>query len=138
MTGSASDAGNFWVASVVVYVHDDAEQPVAEVLVSGAWSETGIGTGTLTQSCTTGAGGYCQVMTNHIPDNRASTTYTVSALQLNGTSYDANANHNPNGCETAGCDSLTVNQSGAFNRLPGHSDRLGWISWFERFVVRAR
>ncbi len=109
MTGnSANRPNNFWVASVDVWIHDQSEAPIANVLVQGSWSNPGIGGGTLTESCTTNAAGTCSLQTDKIRDRDDRTTYSISGLIISGYPYWVSANHNPSGCETATCNSITI------------------------------
>ena len=82
---------NRWDASVTVTVHDINEAPVSGVTVTGAWSVGG------ESSCTTNASGQCSLAKNNIKGNITSTTLTVSSLTLAGNTYNAGANHDPDG-----------------------------------------
>jgi hypothetical protein len=69
-------------------VHDGAHSPSLGALVT--LDVSGVGT----RSCTTTAGGSCEV-TVVVSDSVPSLTFTVTGLQKNGFSYDAGANHDP-------------------------------------------
>ncbi len=110
MDGTAEDDANSWVAYVDILVHDEYHAPIANVFVDGNWTEIGYGGSSLIESCTTDATGHCTVVTDKIRDAVSSTTYIVSSLTLSGSVYDSAANHDPDGCELASCDAMTVNQ----------------------------
>jgi hypothetical protein len=110
MTGSTSDSGSHWVAHMSIIVHNQNHNPVANVLVTGMWSESG--TGNPNGSCTTGPTGTCTIDTSPISDSVTSTTFTLknNGLRLSGYTYNASANHGVSACPGAGCDSITISQ----------------------------
>lgn len=92
MTAAASQGtGNKWEASVTVVVHDAAENPISDVLVSGTWgggaSESG--------ACTTDSAGTCTVTLNNIRGNIGSVDFTVDDLILAFYTYSPADNHDP-------------------------------------------
>lgn len=83
--------GNKWNATVTVNVHNAGEAVVDGITVNGSWSEGANGSG----SCTTLAGGTCQITKNNIRGNIDSVKFTVG--NLNGANYDQLTNHDPDG-----------------------------------------
>jgi hypothetical protein len=84
---------NRWDATVTITVHDAGENPVANATVEGSWSGGASGGG----SCTTDASGQCSIVKGNIKGNEPSATFTVSNVTLAGSTYDASANHDPDG-----------------------------------------
>ncbi len=89
----SSDNGRRWNAIVTVTVHDAAEVPVSGATVDGSWSDGTNGSG----SCVTDGSGTCAITRNNVRDSSASATFTVDDVTLTGVSYDAGANHDPDG-----------------------------------------
>jgi len=112
MDGIASPLtkNNKWGATVQILIHDMNHNPVANATVSGNWSEAGIGSGGTGDSCVTNASGLCSVSTRDILENITSTTFTIGSSGVSHAtlSYLRSDNHDPNGCETGTCDSITV------------------------------
>jgi serine protease AprX len=79
-----------WRAKATIDVHDAAHAPIAGVVVTGVW------TGKTTVQCTTNSNGRCSV-TKRFARKKASVTFTVTKLQLSGYTFDAGANHDPDG-----------------------------------------
>jgi hypothetical protein len=71
---------------------DGASSPLANVQVSGNWSNGANGAG----SCTTGASGSCQLVKQNLKGNVASVDYTVTDLVADGYNYEPAANEVPN------------------------------------------
>jgi serine protease AprX len=90
---------NRWTATVTITVHDQTHGPRAGVTVSGTWGGKGAGV-----SCITDAVGRCSLSRQH--GKNISVTFSVTGLSLTGSSYDAGANHDPDG-DTTGT-SVTV------------------------------
>lgn len=90
LDGSAAPSGKNWVATVAVTVHDGSEAVLAGVTVTGTWG------GRSSTTCTTGSGGSCSV-SKRFAGKTASATFTVTGLSLSGSTYEAAANHDPDG-----------------------------------------
>ena len=98
----ATASGNKrWTATVTVTVHDSLYAEVAGVTVSGTWSDGSIG------SCVTDDFGQCS--TARIT-KELSLTFTVDSLSNGEDTYDAGANHDPDG-DSDGT-SITINKDG--------------------------
>lgn len=76
---------------VQIWVHDASHNPVAGATVSLAW-----GGASGQPSCVTDASGSCTVHTNNL-SSPASLTLTVTGVSASGATYDAAANHDPDG-----------------------------------------
>lgn len=83
-----------WESWITIAVHDATETFLPGVLVTGRWNS-----GTSTVSCTTNTNGMCTIA-KIWPTSRASATFTVVSLRLSGMTYDATANHDPDGDST--------------------------------------
>ena len=92
LDGSASGRSNRWTASVTVLVRDSNEAPVAGIGVAGTWGGVTNGGG----SCTTGADGTCSVSKSNIRST-GTATFSVTALSGSSVTYNAGANHDPDG-----------------------------------------
>lgn len=75
---------------ITALVHTNGEAPLSGALVS--FSTSGFGN----VSCTTGANGRCAV-TISVPAGTPSVTFTVTNVSKSGFTYDAGANHDPDG-----------------------------------------
>jgi hypothetical protein len=73
---SVSDAQG-WYASVVASVHGSAHEPVANVTVSGSWSDGTKGAG----SCVTNVNGVCEILSKRMSTVYAYATFTVTGLK---------------------------------------------------------
>jgi serine protease AprX len=93
LDGTSASSKNIWNAIVTILVHDAFENPVANASVSGGWSNGASGTA----SCTTNASGTCQVTGSGLSSKTASVTFSVSNVSRSGLTYDATANHDPDG-----------------------------------------
>lgn len=102
-SGAAAER-NRWEATVTITVHDAGEDPVQNETVEGAWSDGATGGA----PCTTDASGQCSVTKGNIKGNSASVTFTVNNVSLAGSTYDAGANHDPDG--DSNCTAITVAQ----------------------------
>jgi hypothetical protein len=92
-SSSVAAPRNRWEAVVTITVHDAAENPVENATVEGAWSDGASGGA----SCVTDASGQCSVTKGNIKGNVSSVTFTVGNITLAGSTYDAGANHDPDG-----------------------------------------
>ncbi len=90
---SASAPKGKWDATVEIAVHDDAHAPVSGATVSGSWSAGASGSA----NCTTNASGICSVQKTGNKNNVSSVTFTVNNVTKAGLSYNAGANHDPDG-----------------------------------------
>jgi PKD repeat protein len=86
-----TNQGGTWTATVTITVHDSNHSPVANATVSASWSSGG------TASCTTSGSGQCAVSKSGIPKKTGSVTFTVVNVTGPGLTYDAAANHDPDG-----------------------------------------
>ncbi len=93
LDGTTTSSKSKWNASVTILVHNVNENPVANATVSGAWSNGTTGTA----SCITNASGICQITKNGLNTKTTSVTFTVSNVSLSGFTYNAAANHDPDG-----------------------------------------
>lgn len=82
-----------WRATVVLTVHDATDAPRGGVTVRGTWD------GGSTVSCVTNSAGTCSV-TKLFSNSKTRTTFAVTRLSLSGYTYDAGANHDPDGDST--------------------------------------
>lgn len=90
---AASQPNNRWGATVTITVHTAGEGPVSGATVNGSWSNGATGSA----SCVTNASGQCSVVKNSLRTSTASVTFTVSSVTLAGNTYNAGANHDPDG-----------------------------------------
>ena len=116
-TRNVPATGTTWSASATITVHDANHALLANAQVSGAWTSAS-GTGNNGSGgnggCTTNASGVCTVTRTAIANTRTGVTFTVSNLQLNGRTYQANLNHDPNtGVQASNGTAITVNRTGA-------------------------
>jgi thermitase len=84
---------DLWRAIVVIAVHNSNETGVAKATVTGTWSGGYTGTG----SCTTTNAGTCSIFSAKISLSASSLTFTVTGVTHASLSYDASANHDPDG-----------------------------------------
>lgn len=85
-------SGNRWQAMVTITVHDAGEGPVAGATVDGSWNFGPGGSG----SCVTNGAGQCTVMQT-LRGNIGNVTFTVNNVTSTGDTYNAGANHDPDG-----------------------------------------
>lgn len=78
-----------WSAKVRVYVHNANHAPLAHVKVKAQWNNG------KTQTCTTGALGYCELTVVGIPLRVKVRTLTITNLTSSGRVYVVTANHDP-------------------------------------------
>jgi PKD repeat protein len=86
LTSSATSTRNSWTATVTIVVHG-ADNPLADVTVTGSWSTGSGGT-----SCTTDAFGACSIKSSNLNKKTTSVTFTVNGLTKPGWFYDSNQN----------------------------------------------
>lgn len=89
----SANRGGKWNATVTITIHDAAESPVANAIVSGAWSNGANGSG----SCNTDGNGQCGLVRSNINRNTSSVTFTVTDVTGGGLAYESNDNHDPDG-----------------------------------------
>jgi hypothetical protein len=89
---------NKWNATVTVTVHNEADDPINGITVSGTWSGGTSGGG----SCTTDNAGQCSITKNNLRSNVSSVMFSVDNLtDSSGTfNYNSNNNHDPDGDST--------------------------------------
>ncbi len=90
---SATIKRNIWAATVTITVHDENHNLLANASVTGTWTGGASGTGT----CTTNSLGKCAVSTGNISNKKPSTTFSVNNITAAGRTYQAAANHDPDG-----------------------------------------
>ena len=78
---------------VTITVHDADHNAVADTLVTGTWSDGD----SVSASCITDASGQCSVSSGNIHKRIGSMTFTVEDLSQGSLTYDATANHDPDG-----------------------------------------
>ena len=93
LDGTSSSQGNRWTATVTITVHDANHNPLANVNVTGKWSNGATGTG----SCTTGSNGQCSISKADIGGGKNRVTFTINNLNRNGYTYTSASNHDPDG-----------------------------------------
>lgn len=93
LDGTSTNQGSTWTAIVTVTVHDGSHNPVADASVTGSWGAP-VSTGA---SCTTDPNGQCTVSAGGIHKRNASVTFSVADVTHGTLTYDAAANHDPDG-----------------------------------------
>jgi hypothetical protein len=93
LDGESVNNGSTWTARVTITVHDPAHAPLAGALVDGVWGGGASGAA----SGVTGADGTCVVQVAGIPKRTGSVSLTVNNVSYTGLTYDAIANHDPDG-----------------------------------------
>ena len=91
LDGATQRLPHAWNGFVTVTVHDSTHNPIANAMVTGAWSSGP------TAVCSTGATGRCSVSRSGISNKTASVTFTVSAVTHAVSIYNPAANHDPDG-----------------------------------------
>ena len=94
LDGGQSSQGSTWTATVTVTAHDGSH--VAEDGSTVSFSYTGRDLSG-TDACTTGTGGSCTITVSGIRKRTGSVTFEVTDLSDADGSYDATANHDPDG-----------------------------------------
>ena len=85
---------NRWWGTVTIVIHDTNHQPLANAIVSGAWSESGAGAQV---ECTTSVDGSCTVTSGNLRKKVGETTFTVNDVSFSGETYASGDNHDPDG-----------------------------------------
>ncbi len=93
LDGSATRGSSHWAATVVITVHDAAHNDRAGVTVSGSWGAGASGTA----ACTTGTNGACSVRKGSLSSSTNSVQFSITSVTASGATYDAAANHDPDG-----------------------------------------
>jgi thermitase len=96
LDGTAGGNKSSWSATVTVAVHGSNHGATSGAVVTGTWSGAANGTG----SCTTGAGGTCQLSVNSLRKRDASATFTVTGITASGATYASGQNHDVDGSST--------------------------------------
>jgi hypothetical protein len=88
--------GKTWSATVEITVHDASHYPINGATVTGVWDPAGFAS----DECTTGnlgGNGTCIVLYPSIPRKQGAVTFTVTGVTMPEKTYDAAANHDPDG-----------------------------------------
>ena len=93
LDGSSTKQGTRWTATVTIAVHDANHNPLANVTVTGNWSNGATGSA----SCTTGSNGQCSVSKASIGGGKSRVTFTVNNLTRSSYTYASASNHDPDG-----------------------------------------
>ena len=91
--GAVSLGAGFWRGSVNVQVHDGNHGAGAGATVVGTWTGGYSGSG----GCTTDNTGRCTVSSGSISKGAKAATFTVTGVQHSTMTYNAAANHDPDG-----------------------------------------
>jgi PKD repeat protein len=86
LDGSATSVRNSWTATTTIVV-EDTDGPLADVTVTGSWSN-----GSGATSCTTDAAGTCSMKSSSLNKKTTSITFTVNGLTRTGWFYDSTQN----------------------------------------------
>ena len=96
LVGSSSTGSrNRWDAAVSILVHDESENPLSEVTVSGVWSNGASGS----SSCITDGSGVCTLTKKRLKSSVSSVTFTLDSLSHASIQYQVGDNHDPEGDE---------------------------------------
>jgi subtilisin family serine protease len=90
---STQKSRNSWLAKVTITVQTATNAPLSGAVVTGTWSSGGV----VTVVCTTNSNGKCTVQSGKLPTSTTSVTFTVTLVAKTGATYDASANHDPDG-----------------------------------------
>jgi hypothetical protein len=90
---AVSLAKGYWRATVDVLAHDGSHAPIAGATISGSWSGGHAGPAT----CITDTTGRCSMASGSIPKSARTATLTITDMLQASLSYDATANHDPDG-----------------------------------------
>jgi subtilisin family serine protease len=93
LDATASASGRTWSAKVTIRIDSTTHGGLGSAVVSGQWS----GGATGTASCTTKNNGTCTVQLSRLAAGVAGVTFTVTSVSRSGWTYDAGANHDPDG-----------------------------------------
>ena len=101
---SAPGSPGRWNATITITVHDENDNPVSGITVSGAWSSGATGTA----SCVTNASGQCTVTKTGTRNSVNSVTFSVTNATGGGLTYTSADNHDPDGDSNG--TAITVNK----------------------------
>jgi hypothetical protein len=96
LDGIAGSNRRRWSATVEITVHDANHNPINGATVTGVWDPAGLAS----DECTTGelgGNGTCIMLYPSIPKKQSTVTFTVTSVTMAGKTYDAVANHDPDG-----------------------------------------
>jgi hypothetical protein len=96
LDGITSSNRRMWSATVEITVHDANHNPINGATVIGVWDPAGLAS----DECTTGelgGNGTCIMLYPSIPKKQSTVTFTVTSVTMAGKTYDAVANHDPDG-----------------------------------------
>jgi hypothetical protein len=94
LDGTATIVNNkSWKATVILWVHDTSDNPVANATISGRWSGGISGT----VSCVTDSSGSCQIVSGNIKNSFLNVTLSVTDVIRSSDTYNATANHDLDG-----------------------------------------
>jgi len=94
-----------WKAVVTIMVDDADHNAVAGASVNGTFYQNGASVGPFI--CVTSASGTCSIDSGQLPSKDGKTTFIVGHVVHDTLSYDATANHDPDGDKSSGT-SITV------------------------------
>lgn len=94
----------YWETTITLTVHTDSHTAMDGVTVTGSWSDGYTGATT----CTTNSNGQCSITRSRIGNTTTSLTFTITNLSKTGYSYNASANHDPDGDSTG--TSMVINK----------------------------
>jgi hypothetical protein len=80
-----------WQAEVIITVHDEADNPLTGVTVTGAWSVGG------EANCITDVNGTCSVSKKNLKTSVTSITFQITNAALSSHSYQPGSNHDSDG-----------------------------------------
>jgi hypothetical protein len=96
LDGVTFKSGKTWSATVEITVHDANDDPINGATVTGVWDPAGLAS----DECTTGelgGNGTCIVLYPSITRKQGAVTFTVTGVTMPEKTYDAAANHDPDG-----------------------------------------
>ena len=96
-SSSTPGSKNRWNAAVSILVHDESENPLSDVTVSGTWSSGASGS----SSCVTDGSGVCTINKDKIKISVSSVTFTLDGLTHPSSQYQPADNHDPDGDGTS-------------------------------------
>jgi PKD repeat protein len=85
-----SGQGSVWAATVTLAIHGENHGPLANVGVTGSWSNGAVG------ECVTSADGRCTVQQGGLPKQTRSLSFSVTSIS-GAAGYRADRNHDPDG-----------------------------------------
>lgn len=92
-SSTSTGRGGKWNATVTITIHDNSDNVLANATVNGSWSAGANGS----DSCVTNSSGQCNITKNNINKNSSSVTFTVTNVTHSSFTYNASANHDPDG-----------------------------------------